>query len=503
MNKLKATLMSFRNDGSDPRKNDVWRILLFALNHSGGAAITILMGKWVYYTQNVLQLGVLFASILVPIRILDAITDPLVAALFDRVQPKRGKFRLFMLIGSLMSVIPALIIFLYPVNPPGIPLWVSFAILGTCYAIVTIGNTILMTATRAGQAIITQDPKQRPVYSLGQTVSEAVVMGFVTIVLTSGLFGEMQDPFVWRLSIVVLSVTSLVLVFTAMKAISTRDTPTYYAVSSYAGKTDMVEFFRLLKRSKPMRSLVVATASDALAASVRANLTIYLFANIIMNRSLFATFDIVSGALLGIPVLLFGLLFASKKGSAVVYTKLSLVQTVIAAAGFVVALIALPPSPHYKYNGMTLAILLVLLCFGCYISTLGISTNLVNAMTGDLTDYEFTQSGKFIPGTIGATLTFCNKIMTSLVGFITMGIMMFCGFSGSGEGSVVPENVFINDRFYYCVLVSVFILPALGHLITYIAMRKYPLDDKKMAEVSMELAKHRGLVGASSLEEDK
>ena len=46
MNKLKQTLAAFKNDGTDPRKNDVWRVLLFSLNYAGGSAITIMMGKW-------------------------------------------------------------------------------------------------------------------------------------------------------------------------------------------------------------------------------------------------------------------------------------------------------------------------------------------------------------------------------------------------------------------------------------------------------------------------
>ncbi len=91
-------------------------MLLFSLNYAGGAAITIMMGKWSYYTQNVLQLGIMFASIHLPIRILDAITDPLIANMFDKYN-KPGKFRLFMILGALLSFVPAMIVFFYPVNP--------------------------------------------------------------------------------------------------------------------------------------------------------------------------------------------------------------------------------------------------------------------------------------------------------------------------------------------------------------------------------------------------
>lgn len=500
MKKLRQLISIYRNDGTDLRKNDAWRVLLFSLNCAGGAAITIMLGKWSYYTQNVLQLGIMFASIHLPIRILDAVTDPLIANVFDKYD-KPGKFRLFMILGALLSFIPALVIFFYPVNPD-IPLIASYAILGICYAIIIVGNTILMTATRAGQAIITQDPKQRPLYALGQTVSDALVSAFVSIVVTSNLIGNMQEPFVWRVSIVVMSVVSIVFVLAAAKAISNRDNPVYYAMQSKKSETKITEFFSLIKRSKPLRSLLWATCSDSIAKSVRASLSIYLFANIIMNRELTSVFDILNGVVLGAPVLFIGMYFASKKGSAVVYHKVSLIQTLVAASGFAVTLFLLPADPGYKYNGITFSVIMVILIFGFYMSTLGISTNLENAMVGDLTDYEYLQSGKFIPGTIGAALTFVNKLASSGVGIITMGIMAFCGFSGSGEAAVVPENVYVNDRFYYCVLLSVFILPALGHLITYISMRKYPLTDEVMQEVSMKIAAERGLIDEEKTTEE-
>ncbi len=498
--KLKQTLAAFKNDGTDPRRNDVWRVLLFSLNYAGGSAISIMMGKWNYFTQNVLQLGIIFASIHLPIRLLDAVTDPLIANVFDKYN-KPGKFKLFMLTGAFLSLIPALIVFFYPVAPD-IPIGASYAILGLCYAVVIIGNTILMTATRAGQAIITQDPKQRPVYALGQTVSDAVVSAFVSLVVTSNLFGNMQETFVWRVSIVVMSVLSVVLVLGAVKSISNRDDPTYYSMTEKKEEVKITEFFKVIKRSKPLRCLLWATCSDSIAKSVRASLSIYLFANIIMNRGLTSAFDILNGVVLGAPVLVIGMYFASKKGSAYIYHKVSFIQTLVATAGFFITMFLLPADPEYAYHGVTFGVIMVILVFGSYMSTLGISTNLENAMVGDLTDYEYIQSGKFIPGTIGAALTFVNKIASSGVGLITMGIMAFCGFAGSGESAVVPENVFVNYRFYYCVLLSVFILPAIGHLITYISMRHYPLTDDVMTEVSMKIAEKRGLIKADDGGED-
>jgi len=492
MGSIKKLFQDIRNDGKDPRKNDIWRIVLFALNNSAGLSIFHLLGRWSYFTQNVLQLGIFLTAVILPMRLLDAVTDPIIANWFDRFESKWGKFRPAMLAGALLSFIPALIIFLYPVDS-NIPIWGSYIILSACYAVIVIGNTILMTATRAGQAVITQDPKQRPVYALGQTIFDGVIMMFVAIIVTGNVIGPMQEPTVWRVSIIILSATSLVLVFIAMIAIRNRDNPTYYQVTTEDIKPKFRDFFLLMKTNKPLRSLLWATGSDALAASVRATMSIYLFANILMNRPLVATFEVVTDLLIGLPVIFIGIFFASKKGSAFMYIAISKFQTIIAFLGFFVTVILIPANPDYMYTGITFRVITILLIFALYISSLGISTNLVNAMTGDLVDYEHSKSGRFMPGTIGATITFAGKIITSSVGLIIIGVMLFSGFSGTGASAVVPENVFVNARFHYSVLVMVFILPAIGHLITWIAMRNYPLTLSKMNEITMELAKKRHL----------
>jgi Na+/melibiose symporter-like transporter len=501
-NNVKTQLRSLKNDGTDPRKNDIWRIILFALNNAGGLSIINLLGKWSYFTQNVLQLGIFLTIIIMPMKILDAITDPLIANWFDNFESKHGKYRPAMLIGGIMSFIPGLVIFCYPVDS-GLPTWTSYVILSVMYAVIVVGNTILMTATRAGQAVITQDPKQRPIYALGQTVFDAIIMAFITVMITSNIVSDMQDPLVWRISIIVLSVVSILLILIAMNAIKTRDTAQYYKVSKHTEKTSFAEFFRLLKRNKPMRRLVWSTTSDSIAASVRVSLVIYLFANVIMNRELYAYYDILSGIVLGAPVMVIGIYLASKKGSVLVYKNISIIQTLAATLGFILCLIFMPADPTYTYTGITPGIIIVLLVFGLYMSSLGVSSNIKNAIIGDLSDYEYVQSGKFIPGTIAAVLTFANKIITSCVGLISAGIMIFCGFYEAGESSVIPENVFVNYRFYYCIVLAVFILPAIGHLITYIAMRNYPLDQAKMEEVSMILAKERGIIKTEELVEVK
>ncbi len=494
--KTKQLLSQLKNDGTDIRKNDPWRILLFALNQAGGAAITLMMGRVAFYTQNVMLLGAFFIGAIVPVRICFVFLEPIVANMIDNFNSKYGKLRPFMLFGCCLSLVPALVIFFYPIGA-NVEEIATYVILIACYALAQIGNIFLMGATRAGQAIITQDPKQRPIYALGETVFEGILMGYMSLAIDSNIIGSKYEPLTYRVSIIFLGVLSFILVGIAMKAISTRDTQEYYDMGRKSGKikerTKFSEFFKLIRRNKPLQKVLFATVSDAIAANVRGGLTVYLFANILMNDGLQGTFDIVSGLVVGAPFIAIGVYLASKKGTAKVYTKISLLQMTVSLLGAACALVFFWPNPDAVFGGITLQLLLVLACFSVYISTLGVSSNLTNALAGDLADYEYTQTKKFIPGTVSSTISFCNGLAASLCGFLTLGIMMLSGFHGTGSDAAVPQNQFVNNIFYFSILISVFILPFFGHLITYIAMRKYPLSKDIMEVISRDVAIARGI----------
>lgn len=481
-----------RNDGTDLRRNDIWRIILFSLVEVSSKAIAHMMGFWLYFTQNVLGLGVFLGLVITPMVILDAITDPLMASFFDRFESKKGKFKPIMILGGLIVVIPGFVIFMYPIES-GLAQWLDFTILIFMYILIVLGTTVLKTAARAGQSIITQDPRQRPLYAMGRTVFEGVVIMAITLVLTSDIFGNMQQPEVWRYSIWFAAIMIIVSLIVSIKAISNRDNPTYYSIGNKREKVKIKEFFTIIGRSDPLRRLLFATASDTFATAIRGGLSIYLFANIIQQRSVYGFFDIISSIALGLPILFFGVRYATKHGSAETYLKVAYMQTILGIAGFVATVFLIPGDPLYVYPGINVNLVIVLLIFGLYISTLGISSSLISSLSGDLADYEYVQSGKFIPAVIGAVITTVGKIAESFKGIVLVAIMIYCGFNGTGSEAIVPENVFINMRFYYSILLAVFLLPALGHFITVLAMRKYPLSDKKMQEVSEILLIDRGL----------
>ena len=91
-------------DGMNRAK--LYQLALFPLNNGATNVYFVLILSYVaQFGSSILELG-LYASVMVTVmRVFDAITDPIIGALMDRTSTKFGKFRPFMVIGSVIMAI--------------------------------------------------------------------------------------------------------------------------------------------------------------------------------------------------------------------------------------------------------------------------------------------------------------------------------------------------------------------------------------------------------------
>lgn len=465
-------------------KNKVWRIGLFAFNNSSSNTLNTLMGFYALFTQNVLLLGAIMAAMIMPMRIFDGITDPIAGNILDKLNTKFGRYRPYMVIGNAISIITVIIIFFYPVHNNLKPV-ISQVIMVLLYALYILGFTLQTTATRAGQALITGDPKQRPYYTLFDVLGSGISGGIITILITSNIISSnMYDIKVWHITTIIVVLMSMMYTTLAVIGISTRDKPEYYKTIKNQ-KIKFSEFAFLFKRNKPLRRLIYAASSDKLAAQLKGLVMVYFFSNIVLNKSVNATFTIIT-AVIGVGIVVLGSKYAMKKGTTNAFVKVSQLEIITSFMSFLLCLIFIPAGT-LTYGGMNFGLILILVVYCLYIGLTGISTNLIFPMLGDITDYELIERKKFIPGTIASMFSFVDKIISSFAGVIVAGIMIISGLS-SGEDGVVTQNTYINDTFYYSILVAIFLIPCAGHIISVIALKNYPLTEKRMDEIAEEVS---------------
>ena len=211
-----------------------YQLVLFPLNNGATNVYYVLVLSYIAtFGSNVLALGLMFASIMVTaMRLCDAITDPIIGALIDRTNGKFGKFRPFMVIGNLIMAVS--IILLYIVTPyiPADMMPLRYVVFVLLYFVWVIGYTFQTSCTRSGQTVLTNDPKQRPLFTIFNTVGSLVGMGvmqFVAPILRANVADYSSADF-YRVLTPIGVVISIVLTLLAVIGIWEKDQPKYFGV---------------------------------------------------------------------------------------------------------------------------------------------------------------------------------------------------------------------------------------------------------------------------------
>ena len=299
-----------------------YQLVLFPLNNGATNVYYVLVLSYIAtFGSNVLALGLMFASIMVTaMRLCDAITDPIIGALIDRTNGKFGKFRPFMVIGNLIMAVS--IILLYIVTPyiPADMMPLRYVVFVLLYFVWVIGYTFQTSCTRSGQTVLTNDPKQRPLFTIFNTVGSLVGMGvmqFVAPILRANVADYSSADF-YRVLTPIGVVISIVLTLLAVIGIWEKDQPKYFGVGGEKQKKVKVsEYIEIIKNNKPMQRLMIAGAGCKLALSIATNTTVLcmLYGCMMGNYDSLYLPMMILGYAASVPFFLLTVRTSQKKGS--------------------------------------------------------------------------------------------------------------------------------------------------------------------------------------------
>ena len=218
-----------------------YQLVLFPLNNGATNVYYVLVLSYIAtFGSKVLALSMIFASVMVTgMRLFDAITDPIIGALMDRTNGKFGKFRPFMVIGNL--IMAASILVLYCLTPliPASSMFLRYAAFVALYAVWVIGYTFQTSCTRSGQTVLTNDPKQRPLFTIFNTVGSLLGMGamqFFAPILAKNYEGGYASAGFFRTLAPVGIVISILLTILAIIGIWRRISPSTSASAARAAR---------------------------------------------------------------------------------------------------------------------------------------------------------------------------------------------------------------------------------------------------------------------------
>ncbi|MCD8126390.1 MAG: MFS transporter [Clostridiales bacterium] len=501
----------------------MYQLVLFPMNNGATNVYFVLVLSYVaQFGSSVLQLG-MFASIMVTVmRLVDAVTDPIIGALMDRTSTRIGKFRPFMILGSAIMAVSVLVMYvLLPFIPESMMAlrYIGFVVI---YFIWVIGYTFQTSCTRAGQTALTNDPNQRPMFTIFNTIGSMLGMGVMQLLIPTikNMYNVYDDagnlltsgyarPELYRIIAPVGIVVSVCLTILAIIGIAGKDRPEFYGIGG--GKQEKVkvsEYVEIIVHNKPMQRLMVAGAGCKLALAIATNTTVLLaLYGIMMGNydSLYLPMMIL-GYVCAVPFFLLSVRTSQKLGQ-----KASLTRYVSVALICYVGVLALlllcdhtsgsALTLSFPYNGggaINLYTILFILCFGIGYGAYYATADMPIPMVADCSDYETYRSGKYIPGIMGTLFSLVDKLVSSLAQTLVALIFLIC----AGLSELPTDATPFSGGIKVAVIVMFCVIPMLAWAATLWAMHGYSLTGAKMKEIQAVNAKRKEEVANGMTLED-
>ena len=479
------------NQNTSLNRAKMYQLALFPMNNGATNVYFVLILSYItYFGNGVLGIALMFASLMVTgMRVFDAITDPIIGALMDRTNTRFGKFRPFMVMGNAIMAISVLILYLVTPMIPETMMALRYVAYVLLYAVWVIGYTFQTSVTRSGQTVLTNDPKQRPLFTIFNTIASLVGMGAMQVLapIIAGMGNGYTTPEFYQIFTPVGIVVSIILTILAIIGIAEKDNEKYFGIGGKQETTKISEYIELIKNNKPLQRLMVAGGGCKLALAVATNGAVLcmLYGCMMGDYSQFYLPMMVVGYIFSAPF--FGLTVNTsqklgQKASLQRYVTVAL----IAYIGVVIILALWQPgNPAFNLSLMAdgkLAINLYTVLFvlffgigyGAYYST----ADMPIPMVADCSDYETYCSGKYVPGIIGTLFSLVDKLVSSMASLVVTIALMTIGVSDLPD----VDSPYV-DGMNWVVIALFCIIPMVAWALTLWAMKGYELSGPRMKEI--------------------
>ena len=504
--------MNETKNGNAVNRAKPYQLVLFPLNNGATNVYYVLVLSYIAtFGSKVLALSMIFASVMVTgMRLFDAVTDPIIGALMDRTNGKFGKFRPFMVIGNLIMAVSILVLYCLTPLIPATMMWARYAMFVALYAVWVIGYTFQTSCTRSGQTVLTNDPKQRPLFTIFNTVGSLLGMGamqFFAPILAKNYEGGYGSAGFFRMLAPVGIVISILLTLLAVIGIWEKDQPKYFGIGGEkTEKLKVSEYVQIIKENKPMQRLMVAGAGCKLALSIATNTTVLcmLYGCMMGNYDGLYLPMMVLGYVFSVPFFLLTVRTSQKKGQKASLMRYVSVALVCYVGVFVLLLLWKQDSAAFSLSllgegglSINLYTVLFILLFGIGYGAYYATADMPIPMVADCSDYETYQSGKYIPGIMGTLFSLVDKLVSSLSATVVGVAVSFIGLE-SLPTQYDPYTPGMN----VVVIVLFCVIPMVAWAATLIAMKGYSLTGEKMKEIQAVNACRRDAVANGMSMED-
>lgn len=470
----------------------MYQLVLFPFNNGATNVYYVLLMNYIaYYANGVLGLLLAFATTMVTVtRIFDAVIDPVVGMFIDRTETKIGKFRPFIILGNVVMAVSSLLLFygtrLIPEDATALK-YIGYTVFYMC---LMVGYAIQTSCTRSGQTCLTNDPNQRPTFTMFNTIASLVGMGVTMAVasIVGGQVGFGTEAF-FNFLIPLVIILSAALTALAVIGIAGKDRKEFWGFGESEGEKTQLkvrDYVKIFKGNKELQRLAVAASGTkfAFALATQTAVGALLYGCMMGNYIEFYLPMYVMGYVFSAPFFIGGLKISQKFGQ----KKTLVTFTCVAFVAYigVTALLAMwnPNDPNMMLslwdNGLSINLYTVayIICYGIGYGAYYSTADMAIPMVADVSDYEMFRSGNYAPGVIGTLFSFVDKLVSSLAATVLGFAVTFVGLT-----QLPDTNTPYSDGMNVLTIVLFCIIPMVAWILTLIAMKGYKLTGPRMKEI--------------------
>lgn len=407
-------------------------------------------------------------------RIWDSVFDPVVGTIADRTSTKWGKFRPYLLWVSIpFGVIGALTFTTPDFSLTGkiIYAYVTYSLMMMVYSMINVPYASLLGVMSADPKSRTELSSYRMIFAfIGSILSLLLVEPLVEIFSKTG--NNISPNRGWQMAAIIFAVIAIGLFVLTFSWTKERVKPIKEE------KNKVGEDVKDLFQNRPWWILLGAGVSALIFNSIRDGAAVYYFkyyveyTDVLHIGSLGVTLSLttlylVLGQAANIAGILLVTPISAKVGKKRTYLSAMVFATVFSVVFYFI-----------DKNSIALIMLMQVLISMCA----GSIFPLLWSMYADIADYSEWKTGRRATGLIFSSSSMSQKFGWSIGGALTGWLLAVFGFKAN-----VAQSTSALDG----IRLMLSILPAIGTIFSVLFIALYPLNEKKMTEISQDLSDQR------------
>ncbi len=467
--------------------------LSYALGAVGKDMVYMLSASYVlYYFQDLLGVNAIAMGVILMIaRVFDAFNDPLMGVIVAKTKTRWGKFRPWLMIGTLTNAVILFMMFAAPPAMDGKGLIayaaVTYILWGVTYTMMDIPYWSMIPA-------FTQGGKEREnLTTIARTsagVGSALVTVFTMMVVPAlgkmfaGANANAQSIEIVGFKWFSLIVAILFIVFTTLTCVNVKEKSTAEMKTVSVG-----QMFKALIQNDQAMTVTIAIVLINTAVYITSNLVIYFFKYDFGGtgwNDAYVLFNMFGGAVQVLSMMLFYPLLRKKFSSLQIFY----ICLGMAVGGYLVLL-------GLSFVNMTSVFLLFIPAFLIFAAN-GMLTVITTVFLANTVDYGEVKNHRRDESVIFSMQTFVVKLasgIAALAASICLSINnLQAGTDVSEADKVYDFSANVSQSAKIGLRMTMAVIPIIGLIIAFFYFKKkYVLTDKKVEEIAQEVQKlHEG-----------